>query len=461
MLRWFEHPDSPFSPKRAKELKSSVSPDTLPKNKIYLGDNYVLEFLYRVNESVKNEILTQIPLLKYQQKIVFDIQNPEKPFEIRLGAGRHFEARLAKITRINEPEFCTYVAVRKVKAEKTLQADFLKESQAFKSRQAISRGEIIEASHKEFKLFETLIELKETKNFSIAWLVVHKLNKENKEQLYQCFPLADMGDGERFIEMINTANLTPSERLELCEYIARILLLSVGNINSKMFFLRDIKPSNILFSSNGNVWLSDCGASKYYGKDGKIISASNNVDSKYRAPFNLFHSLTDEDRDAIQDSWTLALTILQFYSYPLRNFIEDEFLDFSGKKTDLTIPAIKEHYRRAIDTLRNMVWFKNLSLDLRKIILGMLEIDQNKRLSLDKLIEQNGINVESWCKRTASINEIFKKITTTAFSVQVENERKEAINAGYSSSNEGIDNDNDHKANNNNMESLLSFPGKR
>src|SRR3990167_4359485 len=175
---------------------SLTQPDYTPTKHHENGQSFIqfapnsnIEFLNRVDEQGKTELLNQNPGLIENHIFEYDLTNPNKPYKILLGEGRFSKARLAKINVQNYSS--TYIAIRKIKSQEQISPN-----------KEILRNDVIETTTQEFKLQKKLIELNITKHFLLTYASINMQNNRHEQQLYQCLPLADIGNGNHLLAML-------------------------------------------------------------------------------------------------------------------------------------------------------------------------------------------------------------------------------------------------------------------
>ena len=253
---------------------------------------------------------------------------------------------------------------------------------------------------KEMRIQNKLMKLNEKKYFSLAHSIFISRNKHGENKWYQCIPLADLGNGQQFIQRIENAHLSLNDYNYVRGYMTYHLLMLVESLHHQHFFHRDIKPENILFTSDGKIKLADFGSTICYRNGKETLTASNLSDSRYHPP----HAITDlfyqpdyipsAERDfyikeRLIDRWALALTLLQFYSLETRLLTQNTFLYYGSMLSTftkkVTIDELKKLYD---DTISFVKKFEHISPFLRDIISNLIELNPTKQKTITALLKQ-------------------------------------------------------------------------
>jgi len=203
-----------------------------------------------------------------------------------------------------------------------------------------------------------------------------------------------MQGGDLFHHLKNHGKFTEDEaRFYLCEIISALNL-----IHKKKCIYRDLKLENILLDKNGHIRLTDFGLSKIIleKRDNRAYTICGTAE--YLAP----EVLLEKGYGKEVDYWSLGIILYEMLcgQSPFNNEVKDIRRKI---KTDIKFAEIGEK-----DLLiKNQVYYKeiyyplDLSVEVRTLIKGLLEIDPTKRLGYgangyDNVISQAFLKNVDW-----------------------------------------------------------------
>ena len=373
-----------FSEATAASSSSPPQPN-VPANKVLITDNgHRYELIYRVTHHEMDNILEDLPnMIPYN--ITQYTPGNIKPIRIQLGRGRFSIARLAR--RLFDDGTYKYYAVRKIRSFED-------------PTHSGHREAIINSTLRELELQQKMREIINCDHFSIAEDVVIKPNSRHETQIYQFIPLADLGTGENFLGRVKTIALSDTQKATILTYISNIIISEVNTLNKNGFYILDIKIENMLFSSKGDVWLSDFGSAAYHGADGTELHASTLSHAQYMPPFNLFHGNNQLACNRLHDQWGLGLALLQVWSDADINKSCKELFDLSLEYKKYIDAFKKDHsaspdnlltqYQTAMTKLAQLPSFQNIPEHIRMIILDTLDMNiRTRKKNLAEMVDHH------------------------------------------------------------------------
>ncbi|UYV69682.1 CDK5 [Cordylochernes scorpioides] len=147
---------------------------------------------------------------------------------------------------------------------------------------------------------------------------------------------------------------------------------------------RDVKPENILISSNGDCKLADFGFARELYNDKLLETVFGTV--AYNAPEKLY-GLSNYDYKV--DTWSMGMTFANLYA-------DDDIIKSTNSKEAIKVLERifgKSKVRQAIDpnlpcseTTANLKVFKKIPRVARALVLELLECNRIKRLSAEQCL---------------------------------------------------------------------------
>ena len=128
------------------------------------------------------------------------------------------------------------------------------------------------------------------------------LHVEKTDIVYLVIDFADCGSLQQVLKL----PIPPSD--EIIKYVFFSILKAVSYLHSHGIVHQDIKPSNILLCSNGNVYLSDFGVGHSFQSTAMVVGSPG-----YQAPEAIYDFDVDPDtlNPAKEDVWSLGVTLYQ------------------------------------------------------------------------------------------------------------------------------------------------------
>ncbi|CAK75830.1 unnamed protein product (macronuclear) [Paramecium tetraurelia] len=200
--------------------------------------------------------------------------------------------------------------------------------------------------------------------------IIKQLNHENLMKVYEAFQTRNNTyiicefccDGD-LANILRSTNLTIKEIIDIFTQISR----GVKALHDQKIIHRDIKPANIL-RLNGIYKLSDFGFAIVENDFESIIKKFHVGTPVYMAPETVQLNQYSEKSDI----WSLGVVLY------LMIFKE---LPFNQKKEE----DIRNRQQEVYAKIRNE---RNLPKNIQYILIGMLEIDPQKRLSIEQILTQ-------------------------------------------------------------------------
>jgi serine/threonine protein kinase len=299
-------------------------------------------------------------------------------------------------TKLGEGHFCKVKLVKKVGTDESLAVRKIKSQREFdQQKDAIERSSIIQATKHEVALYKKLQKKIDVKA-PISKMVdcVEAFNSKNEKQLYQFFPLADLGNCESFYKSI-PQDLDSAKLTMLYRHIANLIIIGMTELNKHNFFICDLKLENILVNSDSNVYVSDFGAATYFSHH-HTIKTSELSDKRYQPPLKLITIFPSyKERASLHDQWALGLTLLEAWNNSSINDICQEFFILGDKyrqnldkDTLLNAEDLRQEYKATLEKLRKLPEFSQMPLYLQKIIMPLLAVDTtNRKQTLEELMQ--------------------------------------------------------------------------
>ena len=186
------------------------------------------------------------------------------------------------------------------------------------------------------------------------------LHVESTDVVYLVIDYADCGS----LQQILDSSIKPN--INLIKYIFYSVLSAVSFLHAHGIVHQDIKPSNILLCSNGNVYLSDFGVGHSFQSAAMVVGTPG-----YQAPEAIYDFDVDPDalNPAKEDVYSLGVTLYQvmFGDLPFKG---DNFYEIVQNITHcpLVIPEGTEK-------------------DLENLLRGMLCVNPEERMDVDTVMK--------------------------------------------------------------------------
>lgn len=289
------------------------------------------------------------------------------------------------------------------------------------SSSKFSREQVIVDTKRELKLHSRL-RSKQFKNITLLIEDAVETEENGETQIYQFLPLADLGNGSEIIRRMTY--LKAEDKQYLFNFIVQKLLGSMLEFHQENITVNDIKPENILFTSQLVVSFSDFGAVTYLTTNGARKQASPLKDQRYLAPFSIPNDSSSRDltQNKYCDLWALGLTLIEFLEPALFNNFIAAVLPQSHCETNLHEEnlqnnSLSQSYQEYLECyIFSTPQFRALNPALKSLLEIMLTADVENQSSLDNIYEGMGklASNEIDQERVASI---FKKIESLPDSV--------------------------------------------
>ncbi|QDP72424.1 protein kinase [Legionella israelensis] len=268
--------------------------------------------------------------------------------------------------------------------------------------------------------------------------------------------VASLGDGDKLKSLLKYIE-SEEQRTQLLSYVAHSLLKSAKSMHAQHIYHRDIKASNILLNSTGQVYLSDFGSaictnqeliSNLFNEGIPQYEVSNKTDLRYMSPefhiaiaSNISLPVARVSSSAYYDNWRLGLTLLQLcgaikegegiLASPNHPTHHKDGSVSPGWLTELKEKAhgeelaqlINARYEKEIEKIKRESLHK-IPTKLQEIIFGLLDLDATKRLTSSEAYKQLQDNIPS---DTKLVEEGFKNIVHSQIAVIVKNGIKKAL----------------------------------
>ncbi len=220
--------------------------------------------------------------------------------KVTIGSGAYGKLRLAQ--DVEDPQK-PYMGVKKIKGAEQIAT-------------SLEEGKI----QKELSALPNIMPLRSS---------IETVGSKDEPVLYQFMPLAGFGDGVALQSALQFATL--EEKRKVFAHVAKSLLIGLSGMHEAKVAHLDLKPSNIVFDQEGNLYIIDfgCAQKNDSGVDALIKS---NGDSRYFSPSRLAYyrskcQKADQNGLAVAESfsgvkadlWASALLLLEliYNKYPL------------------------------------------------------------------------------------------------------------------------------------------------
>ncbi|CAF0931922.1 unnamed protein product [Brachionus calyciflorus] len=235
--------------------------------------------------------------------------------------------------------------------------------------------------------------------------------------------------GGSLVDLITSTTRKKFTEREIAKMMYQISQ-AVGHLHSKGIAHRDIKLENILCTYNEHneliLKLGDFG----FAKEEKM----GLISTKYTAPYVAPEVLNKNNYGIGCDVWSLGVVmfVLCCGYLPFCSSI-------SSKKTELSQGMIDRIMNGQFDRKRSKEWNK-LSQEAKELILGMIQVDPDKRITINQVINSKWIQNYSRVPSTKlSSAQIFKTINIQFYQCELENEFKKMRNYEHEQKNLNFD----------------------
>ena len=195
---------------------------------------------------------------------------------------------------------------------------------------------------------------------------------------------AEKGDLKKVIKRAQADEL-PIEELKIWEYMSQIAS-ALKHMQEKRIMHRDLKPANIFITADGVLKLGDLGLGRYLSS--QTIEAFSRVGTPlYMSP----EVLKGSGYDWKSDVWSLGCVVYELACLrsPFRND------DTKMSLYDLFQTISKGQYPPVGD---------KYSEELRTIVNSMIQVDPEKRLDIDQVVELCQIQLRSWAQKKPKVD---------------------------------------------------------
>lgn len=235
------------------------------------------------------------------------------------------------------------------------------------------------------------------------------LHVESTDVVYLVIDFADCGS----LQQILDSSIKPNENV--IKYVFYSVLTAVSFLHNHGIIHQDIKPSNILLCSNGNVYLSDFGVGHSFQSAAMVVGTPG-----YQAPEALCDFDVDPDalNPAKEDVYSLGVTLYQvmFNDLPFKG---ENFYEIVQNITHcpLVIPDGTE--KDLEDLLRGMLCVNpEERMDVSEVMKSPYFKDVQKltEINFDKVVIQDipkDVNIEHIAARVCDSNSCFARPTLT------------------------------------------------
>jgi serine/threonine protein kinase len=195
---------------------------------------------------------------------------------------------------------------------------------------------------------------------------------------------AEKGDLKRVIKKAQTEELLLDE-LKIWEYMYQIAS-ALKHMQEKRIMHRDLKPANIFITADGTLKLGDLGLGRYLSS--QTIEAFSRVGTPlYMSP----EVLKGSGYDWKSDVWSLGCVVYElaclrspFRKDDTKMSLYDLFQTISKGE----FPPIGDRYSEELKTLVN----------------SMIQVNPEKRLDIDQVVELCSIQLKSWTQKKPKVD---------------------------------------------------------
>ena len=195
---------------------------------------------------------------------------------------------------------------------------------------------------------------------------------------------AEKGDLKRVIKRAQTDEL-PIEELKIWEYMYQIAS-ALKHMQEKRIMHRDLKPANIFITADGTLKLGDLGLGRYLSS--QTIEAFSRVGTPlYMSP----EVLKGSGYDWKSDVWSLGCVVYELaclHSPFRKDDTKMSLYDLFQTISKGEFVPIGEKY----------------SEELRTIVNSMIQVNPEKRLDIDQVVELCNIQLKSWSNKKPKID---------------------------------------------------------
>ncbi|WP_131796091.1 protein kinase domain-containing protein [Legionella lansingensis] len=177
-------------------------------------------------------------------------------------------------------------------------------------------------------------------------------------------------------------------------HITQSLVKVLNEMHQNNIYHRDIHFKNILFDSKGRVYLSDFGTGIAYDKDIVTVQVTSKLQSNILPPEAKFPQIRQEiiqrgqKSHKVIDEWELGCTLLSFIGSKSSEILqklqmpihEIQKTRFSGKGSPYQ--NYMNYLAKELEKFDKEVLSTSVHPAVREVILGLLNPDYNKRMSL-------------------------------------------------------------------------------
>ncbi len=154
-------------------------------------------------------------------------------------------------------------------------------------------------------------ELSGEPNVLSLWDYVETEDGQGRAVLYQFMPLAGLGDGRALQQLLT--QLSSLGRVTLATWMGKDLLTGLLSCHRHGIFHLDVKPENVVFTQEGEGYLTDFGCAKRSVALSPLIPFNSLGDTRYFSPERFQAARDRQPFDASKvDSWAAGLTLLEW-----------------------------------------------------------------------------------------------------------------------------------------------------
>lgn len=195
---------------------------------------------------------------------------------------------------------------------------------------------------------------------------------------------AEKGDLKRLIKKAQADEL-PIEELKIWEYMFQIAS-ALKHMQEKRIMHRDLKPANIFITADGTLKLGDLGLGRYLSS--QTIEAFSRVGTPlYMSP----EVLKGSGYDWKSDVWSLGCVVYELAC--LRSPFRKD--DTKMSLYDLFQTISKGEF---------VPIGEKYSEELRTIVNSMIQVNPEKRLDIDQVVELCNIQLKSWSQKKPKVD---------------------------------------------------------